>query len=139
MPTKTVGNSYNIHALLHEHLDIMLAECNRIIDHTENRQILNHLKTFFLDEGQTFTNKMLQHKLQERVQHVEQTEPQSLDFADGNRQDFSDYVVYAMIFPTIRAARNSVITLPLPSGATSTTSAPTTVFVSATRRRISVT
>ena len=59
MPTKTSLDSSNIHELLHEHLDTMLAECNHVMDTTENGQIITHLETFLLDEGRKFTNKIL--------------------------------------------------------------------------------
>ena len=74
MPTKTALDSSNIHELLHEHLDTMLTEGNRIMDNAERGQIINHLETFLLDEGRNFANKILQHKLQEHVQRTEQTE-----------------------------------------------------------------
>ena len=63
--------SPDIRALLHEKLDALLADCDRVAENANYGRTLHDLDDFLFIEGRKFINEVLQQKLQERIEQAE--------------------------------------------------------------------
>jgi hypothetical protein len=62
-----------IRELLHEKLDALLADCDKITNNAAHGRTLHDLDDFLFIEGRKFINAVLQQKIQERIEHTEAT------------------------------------------------------------------
>jgi len=65
--------SADVHALLHEKLDALLADCDKIADNAAYGRTIHDLDDFLFIAGREFINEVMQQKLQERIEQVEAT------------------------------------------------------------------
>ena len=72
MPS-SVRSSADLHALLHEKLDALLAESEHVMDTAEHGRTLHDLDDFFCTKGQEFLQEVFKEKLQECIVKTETT------------------------------------------------------------------
>ena len=65
--------SPDVRTLLHEKLDAMLQDCETVMDNAAFGQTVHNLDDFLIIAGQTFLQEVYQQKLQERIEHTENT------------------------------------------------------------------
>ena len=73
MTSRSPNLSSDIHTLLHKKLDALLADCDLVADASAHGKMLDDLDQFFFTKGRVFLKEALQAKLQERIEHAEQT------------------------------------------------------------------
>ena len=62
-----------VHAFLHDRLDTMLEESNKVMDNSAFGQTVHDLDDFLFDTGRAFLQEVYQQKLQERIAQMEGT------------------------------------------------------------------
>ena len=65
--------SPDVRALLHEKLDALLADCEKVAANAAYGQTVHDLDDFLFLEGRKFLNEVYQQKLQEQIEQVEST------------------------------------------------------------------
>ena len=73
MTSRSPKHSADVHSLLHKKLDALLADCDLVADASAHGKLLDDLDQFFFTKGRSFLKEALQAKLQERIEHAEQT------------------------------------------------------------------
>ena len=73
MTSRSPNLSSDIHSLLHKKLDALLADCDLVAESSAHGKMLDDLDQFFFTKGRAFLREALQAKLQERIEHAEQT------------------------------------------------------------------
>ncbi|MCL2305927.1 MAG: hypothetical protein FWC43_11345 [Planctomycetaceae bacterium] len=73
---KSSPSPAEVRAILAERLDILLAECDQVMDNAAFGQTLNDLDDFLLVKGRNFIKEVLQQKMQERIERTE-TSPEA--------------------------------------------------------------
>ena len=63
----------DLHALLHEKLDALLAESEHVMDTAQHGHTLHDLDDFFCTKGQEFLQEVFKEQLQERIAKTETT------------------------------------------------------------------
>jgi len=64
--------SPDVRDLLHERLNILLDECNQVMDNAAYGQTIHDLDDFMLIAGKKFLQEVMQQKLHERIERAEQ-------------------------------------------------------------------
>ena len=70
---KSSASAAEVRAILVERLDVLLSECDQVMDNAAFGQTLND---FLLVQGRNFIKEVLQQKIQERIERTE-TSPEA--------------------------------------------------------------
>jgi hypothetical protein len=65
--------SPGVRELLHEKLDALLADCDKITNNAAYGRTIHDLDDFLFIEGRKFINAVLQQKMQEQIEQIEAT------------------------------------------------------------------
>jgi len=89
---KSSPSAAEVRAILAERLDVLLAECDQVMDNAAFGQTLNALDDFLLVQGRNFIKEVLQQKMQERVERTETSPGQELRIMNYELRIMNDVI-----------------------------------------------